>query len=167
MQKLQYSLAFAKSRQKFTIIMHSNLKLGCYSDITWNIKAIHLNCTIATAIRKHSSIIYLGKTKEISNWPYWCVSRITAKEATNLHTKHADRMILPSGSHKHSQTYLTVCGSRYLPTYSEDAVRFWANICSMFYFSTCVHRQCTCWFASDLPMSSHEVLSFIHLYCHW
>ena len=51
--------------------------------------------------------------KEISILQYRCTSRITAKEATTPQTKHADRMILPSSSQKHSQTYLRVRGSRW------------------------------------------------------
>ena len=50
---------------------------------------------------------------EISILPYWCTSRITAEEATNPQTKHADRMLLSSSSQKLSQTYLRVGGSQW------------------------------------------------------
>ena len=64
-------------------------------------------------IRERGSVLYLGMAMEISILPYWCTSRIMAKEATNPQTKHADRMLLPSSSQKHSQTYLRARGSRW------------------------------------------------------
>ena len=60
-------------------------------------------------IRKNGSILYLGMTKEISNSPQWCTSRMMAKAATKSQTKHADR-ILPSSLDK--RIFLTTQESR-------------------------------------------------------
>ena len=68
--------------------------------------------SMAVFIREHGSILYLGMAKEIQIYRIDALWMKTAKEATNPQTKHANRMILPSISQKHSLTYLTVRGSR-------------------------------------------------------
>ena len=51
-------------------------------------------------IRECIIVLYLGMAKEISNLPYWCISRIMTKEfeAANPQSKHVDRLIPPSSS---------------------------------------------------------------------
>ena len=45
----------------------------------WVTQTHHLFCLI----KEHSSILYLGMTKEILNLPWLCISQIMTKEATN------------------------------------------------------------------------------------
>jgi len=61
-------------------------------------------CGWERVIRECGSVLYLGMAKEILAW--LCINQIMAKKSYKPQTKHAERMILPSSSHKYSQTYL-------------------------------------------------------------
>lgn len=57
-------------------------------------------------IRECIIVLYLGMAKEISNLPYWCISRIMTKKVAKPQNKHAVGLITTKQFTKYSWTYL-------------------------------------------------------------